>query len=67
MSKFAHLATLEELVPFVGKFQDRLKTSIEGKECTWHRFNVKVERGRIKTIQIVTDEQYTVDDKLGNR
>jgi hypothetical protein len=42
------------------KFQDRFHESVRARDTTWHRLAVKVDRGRIVSIQLILDESVDV-------
>ena len=51
---------LRTLLPATSKFTQNLHNAIRQKESGWYRLNVKVDRGRVKTVQLATDEQIDV-------
>lgn len=52
---------LRTLLPATSKFTQRLTEAIRNKDSGWHRLAVKVDRGTIRSVQVVLDEQCTVN------
>lgn len=53
---------LAALLPATGKFTQRLHDAVRDRDTGWHRLNVKVAGGKIKTVQLILDEAVDLEN-----
>lgn len=52
---------LAALLPATGKWTRRFIDAVTRRDSGWHRLAVKIERGQIKSVQILLDEQVEIE------